>query len=910
MSHGRTLAATLAAKRENQAHSEASSTAHPLLSKVSWIGRAACLLLVVSFAWLRGGVDFSHQVWMGGLLLIGLVVWWIERISGQMGSDRKMPLVAAPLILGIVLGLVQLVPLPDSLSSLLASKQNELLELFASPAEMMHSPETPTASISLDTNSGRNQVSLLVFALASLLLGSHFFKSSRHAIVFFVVVATNAAFVSIAGLLQRVPISGATVLSNELVSGVLPFGTFVNRNNAACYMLMGMAAAAGLLYWNLFGEPTKKRPRQIISKEIPVWRQVQQRIGIFFAEMTLARCACLFLFSLIILGIIASLSRGGVLALLVAGLLTAMTYGIVRDSESRIGWAAIALLGVIGLSLWLGFGTRLAARFDELNSQDSVTKLNRIRNWSDTFPAVIDFGTLGSGLGSYHAVHRLYRQDLEERMFENADNQYFQTLVEAGWLGFVLLIAAIAIVVWSALFISKKGTSTRTLAIGVAGMFLITSIGLTSLMDFGLIIPQNTVLMAMFVGMTAYHTHSFAARLKKKFFLRRELPQWATLVVAAGVFVGVLLSTWYLTGLAKMENLDARKLLREDQLTLPREKTEEQIGKLEPLLKLTPTYWGYRRLGELYLHRYRLSRFEQIENHLAESPANLWDSTNLVNMHEQMSQLKRIGDRRLIEAYAAALEAEQFIVPAWRALIASRNLLPFQSDVQLMLAQIQSVFGDDKMSQVCLDRAYRTAPTNADFAYIIGLMQLHSERIDDATANWRRCISLKPNPYFAKIMDRIHSLPSDDWRIEPALVLKDVVPKEPFLLFAFGSNHLAGEKYTDLNQECLRQADELLGTQTQHSDSKAVALWIKVKLGLNQKKEALEKMKWLMQLSPPDIRIEDLRFEMAKLQFELNMVSEAYEEIKWLRKNDLANVKRYSGLYEQLRQHLSIKNGE
>ena len=341
MAHGRTLAATLAAKRENQVHAEATATAHPLLSTASWVGRVACLLLVVTFAWLRGGVDYWSQVWMGGLLVIGLIAWWIERVFDRSGTDRKLPIVAVPVILGIALGLLQLVPLPDSLANLLAPKQHELLEALASPADMMHSPATPTTSISLDKISGRHQVTLLVFALAGLLLGSHFFKSSKHAVTFFIVVAANAAMVSIAGLLQRVPISGATVLSNELVSGVSPFGTFVNRNNAAGYMLMGLAAAVGLLYWNLFGDTSSRRPRLLISKEIPVWRQVQQRIGIFIAEMTLARCACFFVCALIILGVVASLSRGGVLALLVGGLLTAMTYGIVRDSENRIGWAAI-----------------------------------------------------------------------------------------------------------------------------------------------------------------------------------------------------------------------------------------------------------------------------------------------------------------------------------------------------------------------------------------------------------------------------------------------------------------------------------------------------------------------------------------------------------------------------------------
>lgn len=910
-SRGRTLGATLESKRQHKDKLEAAPQQPPGRAALAWVGRIACLLIVALFPWFRGGVDYWSQVWIGGLLLVGLGVWCVEAILDRKSPARGLPLVVIPVLLGVLLALVQLIPLPDYAADLIAPRQKQLIASFASPAGMAESPPAPLTRLTLDVTTGKAQLAILCFALAGLILGIHFFKSSAHTICFFVVVAGSAAAVSIVGILQRVTFSGRTLLPNETVSGVLPFAFFVNRNNAACYLLIGFAAAVGLLYWNLFREIPNRKPRPIISREIPVWRQIQQNVGIFIAELTPSRVACLLLVLMIGLGVLATLSRGGVLALLVAGVLTTMTFGMVRDSETRIGWAVFALIGVVGLALWLGFGTQLASRFEELNDPNAINALDRIQHWSATSPAILDFGLLGSGLGSYHSVHRLYRRNLEERSFEHADNQYFETLVETGWIGLLLLIAAIGLVVWSVILISQKGTSTRTMAIGVAGMFLIIAVAVASITDFGVQLPANCLVLAMFVGIISLHTQSFASRLKKRpSLLKRELPRTFSWGVTLLVVIAVGLSTWHLRTLAAMERLGAVRTLRETYLSLTREQTDRQIAELEPLVTATPTYWGLRRMGELHLHRYRLARFEQVVDRLPASPASLWQSTNLISLHEQIHRFKRMDDQRTIESFVSAPEAKRDIVPAWKWLVASRNRLPFQSDVQLMLGQIQAVFGDSDKSIICLERSMRASPTNADFAYVIGLMYLQAGRTESACETWRMCISLQPK-YFEQVMERVHYVANDRWMIEPAVVYQSIVPDDPRLLYAFASQHLASEKYGDMRRVCLERADALLGDgQSISSDPKTVWLEIQIKLGLGEKQAALDKMKWLLRLSPSNIRVVDLRFQMAQLMEELDLIPEAYEEVKWLRKNDFGHVKRYSGLYERLRLRLAKQPGE
>lgn len=877
---------------------------------ISWIGRAACLVLAVAFAWLRGGVDFWSQVWMGGLLLVAMTMWLIESLIDRRRTDRAQPWIVLPVFVGVLLSVVQLIPLSDAIAGWVAPRQQEIMESFASPAGIPRSPPTPPTRISLDPTTGRAQLAILCFGLGCVIVGAHFFKSARHADYFLATLAVNGALLATVGILQRIPLAGRTLIPNGLVSGVYPFAAFVNRNNAASYLLMSLAAAVGLAFINMSRELPGRRPKLLVSREVPVWRQIRQRLAVFVAELTPWRIACLLLVIMNAVGVIATLSRGGVLALLVGAILTTMMFGVSRDSENSAGWAALTIAGVIGLALWLGFGATLASRFGELNDPHSLGSLDRIRHWSDTFPAAFDFGWLGSGLGSYHAVHRLYRTDCEERLFEHADNQYLETLIESGWIGLVLLLSTIGLLIWSVLLISRRGNSPRTLGLGAAGAFLIVSLAVASTTDFGVKIPANALALALFVGVVSQHTHALAGRLTKRTLLRKSLPAPISVAIFAAVFLGVCYSTWHLNALAKMERLEAVSSLREDYLSFDEEQTERQLRELEPLVRATPTFWGLRRMGELHLHRYRLAVFGELVARLPASPASLWQSTSLGRLHEQANRLRRMGDQRMIEDLVASPEAKQDIVPAWNWLIASRNLLPLQPDVQLTLARIQSVFGDPATSLVSLDRARRSAPTNADFAFAIGLTHLHAGRTTEASEQWRRCVTLQPK-YFTQVMDRIHATIDDRWEIPPEQVFESLIPDDPRLLVSFCNQHLQSEKYASLRQRSFERADRIIESSNQtNTDPAVVALAIQIKMGLGQKQAVLDKLKWLIQLDPSNMREIDLRFELAKLMLDMGLIEEANEEIKWLRKNDSAHPKRYSGLSEKLRQHLDQPRAE
>ena len=333
--------------------------------------------------------------------------------------------------------------------------------------------EMSTGRLSLDRQGTLNQLRLLVMGLGGLLLGCRLFKTRRDFFVLLTIVTLNGALIAFFGLIQNLSYNGKLYWVIELTQGGEPFGPFVNRNNAAGYLLMCLAASTGLLTL-VMSYKTQAGPRPMVSREIPPWRQFYFHFLFFIAELTAAKVASMLAAGLIASGVVATLSRGGVIALLVGGLCTLLVYGMARRPK-HTGFILIPVTAlVIGLSTWIGFGSQFVERMSEIDVENFQEEY-RVKNWQDTYPAVFEMGLLGSGLGSYEKVHRLYRSDEETKLFVYAENQYFQALIEGGWMTLAIYLVAWLLCFRYAGLLLYRGSSPPTIAIGVLAIFLLSS---------------------------------------------------------------------------------------------------------------------------------------------------------------------------------------------------------------------------------------------------------------------------------------------------------------------------------------------------------------------------------------------------------------------------------------------------
>ena len=111
---------------------------------LEWPGRACLIAAILVTPWLFGGYYFSAKFLVAILMLIGLAALWFEAAL----SERKsliLPWLLLPMMLGIGIVLLQMLPLPESMEGLLG-RQRELYTLLGG------SDKTP-ASISMNVAS-------------------------------------------------------------------------------------------------------------------------------------------------------------------------------------------------------------------------------------------------------------------------------------------------------------------------------------------------------------------------------------------------------------------------------------------------------------------------------------------------------------------------------------------------------------------------------------------------------------------------------------------------------------------------------------------------------------------------------------------------------------------------------------
>lgn len=245
------------------------------------------------------------------------------------------------------------------------------------------------------------------------------------------------------------------------ITGSSPFGPFVNRNHYAGLVGMLIPLTLGLAF-------TRK------SKE------KQMLFGFFGLIMSVS----LFL----------SLSRAGIISFF-AGIGSLSLFLSWNKIRSRKRWAVAVFLFVLSLYLlYIGIDP-LIERFYKTD----VTHEARTAVWGNTLSAFKDFYLTGSGLGTFVNVFPLYSPEAVESLYDHAHNDYLEYLLEAGVIGFALLIF---------FFISFIRCVVAGSWSGKAGILKISmlsslaTIAVHSAFDFNLHVPSNALMFSAILGMS------------------------------------------------------------------------------------------------------------------------------------------------------------------------------------------------------------------------------------------------------------------------------------------------------------------------------------------------------------------------------------------------------------------------
>ena len=869
----------------------------------AWLARILILLAIVIAPWVFGSVKYSAQFWITTALLFSLALWWFETALNKRKA-QVVPYFAIFLVAGVIIGLIQTIPLSGGMADFLLGRQVELYQEFTQAAGDQESGVIP-ARASLNSSNTWHQIRLLVMALVTMLLSCRYFRTPRDLTLFFATMAANGTAIAIFGVIQKLTADPGTIFwTVELTLGGSPFGPFVNRNNCGGYMLMCLASAIGLSYL-LMSVKKNRGPVPIISSEIPFWRQLSQQILYFVSELTGPKLAAMMAVTFISFGIIASLSRGTVLALLFAVIFTLISYGVAKKPKN-VGLMIIPIsIAVMLLTVWMGFNNELIERFDKLDSTTEVKKWDaRVQTWTDTWASVGEMGKLGSGLGAYDTVSRIYRTDKEIDVFKYAENNFLQSLVDAGWIGFSVYIVAWLFAFYYAYFLLKIGQSPVTVSAGLAGVFLLWGQAFASFFDFGHYIPANLLGVASTLGVISYYAHSMAYRLKHKSFMRFQVPNsfvqgMLVVVFAACVIVGMDLNRKSQVGALRSPNVLTYDNLQQGE-------ADRKISALRRIVTDAPSVDALNELGKLGIHRARLEMYAIFKSEVPVSDSDydlknrIWDATSLVRLQEQSELLGR-QSKLSRKGFIEQATIQEYLPFAKHWLEESLRLSPMQPEVQITLGEIASILHGIDKGAPYLERAVRIAPTNAVLLLQTGVIYLQAGRFGEAAPHIKKYLELAPKEFDLVMRDVYRHMRSVNESTDDDLILNEMLPDDPELLYRYARQY--AEEDSLVKKTALERSEDLLDTLSQ-SDLSITILRARIKVAMGDYDSAVDYYVKALNSNPNDNKA---REELVEVLVEQERFEDAYEHTQDLiRGND--KIPRYRRLLDSIKSRIDEQN--
>ena len=239
------------------------------------------------------------------------------------------------------------------------------------------------------------------------------------------------------------------------------FGPYVNRSHFAGYLVMATPLAIG------FALEALSRLQAAWARRRRAWLLLGESEGTAAARWSVAAMV-------LVAGLLASQSRGGISAFAFAALLMPFTSG----HERRRTALAVSLLVALGV-LWIGLGGVLSA------FETRGIRRSRLDLWCDMLPMVPRFPVFGDGWNAFATAFPWYQTVWRTDWVGEAHNDYLQALLDGGILGAGLVAALLFVVFRGAFARATRSPLDRGLLAALLGL------ALHNLVDFNWQIPAN-----------------------------------------------------------------------------------------------------------------------------------------------------------------------------------------------------------------------------------------------------------------------------------------------------------------------------------------------------------------------------------------------------------------------------------
>jgi O-antigen ligase/tetratricopeptide (TPR) repeat protein len=505
-------------------------------------------------------------------------------------------------------------------------------------------------------------------------------------------------------------------------------GAFSNRNHFAHFMGLGLGP---LLWWLQKGMPNRSSHQQASwssrrgAHHLNPRRAWRVGLGWILLAMTL--------FALLM-----SFSRGGILAVLVAGgvyVAIAFRAGLL---SKRFAWSLAGVALLVAASLMVHGYRSVADRLDDLTSaslEELDQQQGRRKIWTAVAAAFTDFPLVGAGVGTHRALYPRYLEQYSPTDYTHAENGYLQLAEETGLAGLVLLSAIFVFCVswcWRAAGQRVDRRQRRHLACLAAIAASLVMSAAHSCADFVWYVPSCVAVVAVLVP-CALHLARQASRTSP--VAESSLPRYAWLGGAVALAALGVMAIQERIGPALAQPYWDHYHIAHRGLTDPRRAADLMLADFSAMVAHDPNdARSQLGLAEAHLRQFDLLQ-QQSDNSMSltalRDAAHAWQGASPDELHAWLSRATGASKPHLDRAL-------------WHTRRALR-LCPLHGQGYLYLAELAFLDSQQGLSPAaCIDQARRVRPFDGGVLFKAGEEAALAGDIPTALVHWKQAFHAGP----------------------------------------------------------------------------------------------------------------------------------------------------------------------
>jgi O-antigen ligase len=734
-----------------------------------------CEIIIAATACLSPWAFGSVDAWAEFGLVICVALLAVFTLINRWRADQSSRLLNAPGLAIAALALfawIQTVPLPAVVYQRLDPSgfalRNKLIPV-SSPQRVRGDDEPPVAPPSLTLSQNRDATlrpavqltAAFILFQCVVSLGGGYATLRR----FGLAVIVNACALALFALIQALTWNGKIygIRPSPVPQAWYSGGPFVSYHHLAAYLNFGLGFALAFV---LGGGLAASSP--------------PGRKGRGLGRHRVSPLA-LYATGLIAVGVIGSHSRGGFLAMAIAGTVLAL---VLRRQPLRVWIGMAVVLLFVGLFLF-AVGTaspleRLATIWDT-----SLTGFNgRSQIWMTSLRVWLANPLWGVGLGCFPEGAAPFYRFERESLFFHAENDYLEVLAEGGLLGFALGLLGFASISRFASRAYRNAPTNADRTIVMGGLFGLVALAVKSCADFPLHIPgvavTGLVLCAYLsrIGLDASEsiiasgkTSGTAPRIKTRVAL-----------IALAVLCLPLLGFGYRQARDEIALIQASiplpgtQWLTTDYGRLPIDELEEIEVTLEKILRDRPDWAdGHLRLGMMYLSQYEQTTSEWAEAAGQEASRALMVASPLW-LHEMIHSgaNSEVEIDKIIEEDPIWL----YLIPAARSFLEARRCCPVRSLPHAWLASLDYLIESGETTSDHVRRAFAQCGNDTRVMALGARAVVQVRDLELAARCWRKSLEINPATADAVAL-------SAGAVLSPEQILDQVLPESGTLVIRF-----------------------------------------------------------------------------------------------------------------------------